>query len=164
MAGWLRPAAVSVCLLAAVYAVSVRYRPELVGMKYSLTGKSSEQCGLLEAMASARASYDQVERQNLLNHSSRTVVVDETAGLVQVETPEGRWWVPKGSEWTLSYHLAEQDRQVYGELRPGQIILDCGANIGTFTKRVAGQASLVAAIEPSPENLVMPAAQPSAGD
>jgi FkbM family methyltransferase len=81
------------------------------------------------------------------------IATDKTLGLVQVRTHNGDWWVPKGNEWTLAFHLAEQDRQIYRAIEPGQIVLDCGANIGTFAKQAARQASRVIAIEPSAENL-----------
>ena len=39
-------------------------------------------------------------------------------------------------------------------MRPGDVVLDCGANIGLFTKEaLAAGAELVVAIEPAPRNL-----------
>jgi len=55
----------------------------------------------------------------------------------------------------LIYDLAEQKRNIYGNrIRPGDVVLDAGANIGVFTRKAlwAG-ASKVVAIEPAPENL-----------
>jgi FkbM family methyltransferase len=51
--------------------------------------------------------------------------------------------------------LAEQESEVYGTRRfgvqPGDIVLDCGANIGEFTKTALKHgAKLVVAIEPAP--------------
>jgi FkbM family methyltransferase len=74
------------------------------------------------------------------------------------ETPAGRFWIPAGSQYTLPFNLAEQELDLYafGDLRvrPGDVVLDCGANVGAYTRRAldAG-ATLVVAIEPLPENL-----------
>jgi FkbM family methyltransferase len=72
-------------------------------------------------------------------------------------TPDGDWWVPAGSTEAILYDLAEQDRDIYrtaSGIRPGDVVLDCGANIGVFTKKaLAAGAGHVIAIEPAPENL-----------
>ena len=54
--------------------------------------------------------------------------------------------------------LTEQECNTYGTekqgVRPGDIVLDCGANIGVYTKKaLADGAKMVVAIEPSPENI-----------
>src|SRR5262249_42061285 len=54
---------------------------------------------------------------------------------------------------------AEQQRDIYGVnsrgVRTGDIVLDCGANVGVYTRRAldAG-AKKVIAIEPAPENIL----------
>jgi len=63
--------------------------------------------------------------------------------------------MPTASGGALIYDLAEQKRNIYGtRIRPGDVVLDAGANIGVFTRKAlwAG-ASKVIAIEPGPENL-----------
>ncbi|HYP14643.1 MAG TPA: FkbM family methyltransferase [Bryobacteraceae bacterium] len=78
--------------------------------------------------------------------------------LEQWQTPRGLFWTPTKSRYGLHFHLAEQERKIYfnGEhtIKKGDIVLDCGANIGPFT-RVAldAGASKVIAVEPAPENL-----------
>lgn len=70
------------------------------------------------------------------------------------ETPQGRFWVPAASLPRLSLVLAEQDQDIYAAdelVRPRDIVLDCGADIGTFTRKaLARGASKVVAIEPAP--------------
>jgi FkbM family methyltransferase len=71
-------------------------------------------------------------------------------------TPWGAFWAPK--ETSVPYLLAEQAVRVYGDgprrVQAGDVVLDCGANVGTFTREalLAG-ASKVVAIEPSEQNV-----------
>ncbi|MCC7498010.1 MAG: FkbM family methyltransferase [Bryobacterales bacterium] len=74
------------------------------------------------------------------------------------QTPMGSYWIPRGDDYVLPFNLAEEDRKIYGTaphfVRQGDVVLDCGANVGVFTRQAldAG-ARLVVAIEPAPENL-----------
>jgi FkbM family methyltransferase len=67
-------------------------------------------------------------------------------------TPLGEVWAPKNT--FVNINVREQVLDYYGPLRKGDVVLDCGANIGLFTRKAldAG-ASRVIAIEPSPEIL-----------
>jgi FkbM family methyltransferase len=70
-------------------------------------------------------------------------------------TPSGEYWMPTASRDGLIYDSGEQKRNIYGtRIRPGDVVLDAGANVGVFTRKAlwAG-ASKVIAIEPGPENL-----------
>lgn len=76
------------------------------------------------------------------------------------DTPRGKFWLPKGSQdsFMLPFNLAEQDQKIYGtgnrDIQPGDVVLDCGANIGVFTRSALDRgAKLVVAIEPAPENI-----------
>lgn len=81
------------------------------------------------------------------------------------ETSKGPMWAQPNAEFEFmpGSHivpalLAEQECNIYGTekqgVRPGDIVLDCGASIGPFTKKaLAAGAKLVVAIEPSPENI-----------
>ncbi|MEZ5398264.1 MAG: FkbM family methyltransferase [Bryobacteraceae bacterium] len=90
--------------------------------------------------------------------ASKRVEVDP-AGYEAWETPAGRFWIPKGSHFVLPFNLAEQEMEIYtgGEaarLRAGDVVLDCGANVGVFTRRALDKgAAKVIAIEPAPENI-----------
>lgn len=76
--------------------------------------------------------------------------------LIVWETPHGKMWAPPASPMPLL--LIEQAIDVYaatdGGVEPGDVVLDCGANIGAYSRQAldAG-ASLVIAIEPSPLNI-----------
>jgi FkbM family methyltransferase len=73
------------------------------------------------------------------------------------DTPNGRWWLPGGDPEILSILLAQQHRKIYGDagtggVRAGDIVLDCGAHIGTYVRTALNAgAKLVIAIEPSPD-------------
>jgi len=86
------------------------------------------------------------------------VVEKDPAGYHLVETPHGRWWIPAGNDFVLPFNLAEQARDIYGDggrgIRPGDIALDCGANVGVWTRTALDHgAKLVVAFEPAPENI-----------
>jgi FkbM family methyltransferase len=81
---------------------------------------------------------------------------DQGYGLWQ--TPKGNFWVPSENGKNLPYWLAHLeghiDRQGCCRVRPGDIVLDCGAHVGLFVREaIAAGASVVVAIEPAPENI-----------
>ena len=70
-------------------------------------------------------------------------------------TPRGRFWMPKASVAPIPIVLAEEEHEIYGkgprDVRPGDVVLDCGADIGTFTRRALDHgAGMVVSIEPAP--------------
>lgn len=75
------------------------------------------------------------------------------------ETPQGRYWLPEGADDEFMTTLVTEqalDIYTYGKygVRQGDVVLDCGANVGIFTRQALNKgAKLVVAIEPSPENL-----------
>lgn len=82
------------------------------------------------------------------------VVQRDPAGFELVETPKGRFWTVNHDRF-LRYTLAEQELDIYGTERsgvqPGDVVLDCGANVGVFTRTaLARGARLVVSIEPAP--------------
>ncbi len=97
-----------------------------------------------------RAKDEILEKSRLLQK--------EYEGLELYETPYGRFWAPPGSRYTLPFNLAEQAVQLYGSgahfVQKGDIVLDCGANVGVFTRFAlnAGAAKVVA-VEPAPDNV-----------
>ncbi len=73
-------------------------------------------------------------------------------------TPLGSYWVP-GTGSFLAFDLGEQETDFYGAgaqaVRRGDIVLDCGANVGAFARTALRLgAKLVVAIEPAPENVL----------
>ena len=90
--------------------------------------------------------------------ADRMRVLQNDGELVQLDTPAGPFWIPARDRPTLPEMLAEQQRDVYGtgehDVHPGDVVLDCGANVGVFTRRALKRgAKLVVAIEPSPSVL-----------
>ena len=84
-------------------------------------------------------------------------LLKEESGLELWDTPKGRFWIPKGNRFVLPFNLAEMDRQVYGSgehfIHPGDIVLDCGASDGDFTREAIGAgAAKVVSIEISPSS------------
>jgi FkbM family methyltransferase len=82
------------------------------------------------------------------------VMQRDPQGLDLVETPLGRYWTVKGDRF-LNFTLAEEAIDIYGQreegARRGDVVLDCGANIGVFTRKaLSAGARLVVAIEPTP--------------
>lgn len=81
-------------------------------------------------------------------------VVQRDGNFELVETPEGRFWTAANDRF-LKYTLAEQELEIYGSgshgVQPGDVVLDCGANNGVFTRTALLRgARLVVAIEPTP--------------
>ncbi len=74
------------------------------------------------------------------------------------ETSTGNWWVPSGSDGPTLGFAIQQREGIYGSgewgIAAGDIVLDCGANVGTYTRHAldAG-AKIVVAIEPAPVNV-----------
>ena len=74
------------------------------------------------------------------------------------DTPQGRFWIENNNFSEFTEILAEQEANIYGDqssgVRPGDIVLDCGAHVGVFTRKALGLgAKLVVAIEIAPVNL-----------
>ncbi len=114
-------------------------------------------CSWERALAAAEANPGEEAAKDRLQRGSR--LIKEDSGLRLWKTDAGAWWIPAGMEEGLWNILAEQEQRIYSDggetrLRSGDIVLDCGANVGVFTRRAldAG-ARLVVAIEPVPSNL-----------
>jgi FkbM family methyltransferase len=105
-------------------------------------------------------SFDNAKKQfNLRQYFQKNihVVSRDPAGFELWDTPRGRIWTSQG-DTILPFLLSEQEIRIYGTgdrgVHPGDVVLDCGANIGMFTKTaLASGASLVVAIEPAPQTL-----------
>jgi FkbM family methyltransferase len=114
-------------------------------------------CPLRRALDSPDEWRRQIEFKDRILAASQRVDADP-AGYELWNTPKGRYWIPKGSHFVLPFNLAEQERRIYElgdiKVRPGDVVLDCGANVGVYTHEALNAgARLVVAIEPAPENI-----------
>jgi FkbM family methyltransferase len=97
------------------------------------------------------------QAQQSLDAAIRLVRRDD-AGFSLWTTPGGEVWSPVRSEHNLARIFAERAEEIYFEdphrVRSGDIVLDCGAHIGSFTRAaLQAGAQKVVAIEVSPDNL-----------
>jgi FkbM family methyltransferase len=143
-------------LIVAAVATGAFYYPPARLSALVLAGRSPN-CPYAKAIRSADNLKRQIELKDRILNASRTIETD-AQGFRLWETPHGRYWIPEGSDFVLPFNLAEQERKIYGEgeraVRAGDIVLDCGANVGVFTRVALNNgAKLVVAIEPAPENI-----------
>ncbi|MBS1875053.1 MAG: FkbM family methyltransferase [Acidobacteria bacterium] len=142
-------------ILSASFAASAFYPPfRLLAM---VAAGRSPQCSLSQAMACAdhakqlAAAHDRlVKAMVLLEH--------DAAGYDRWRTPMGTYWIPSGDRYVLPFNLAEEALKIYGtgpqDVHQGDIVLDCGANVGVFTREaLTNGAAKVVMIEPAPENI-----------
>jgi FkbM family methyltransferase len=113
-------------------------------------------CPLSRAVQAEENQKRQIQIKDEILKASKMIARDDQ--YEQWETPKGTFWIAAGSRYVLPFNLAEQQRKIYGSgsnfVRSGDIVLDCGANIGVFVKEAldAGAKTIVA-IEPAPENI-----------
>ena len=85
------------------------------------------------------------------------IIQKEPSGYELLDTPRGWYWTSR-HEPLVGFLLAEQETQIYGDpvhgVHPGDIVLDCGADIGVYTRTALFRgAKLVVAIEPAPSSV-----------
>ncbi|RPJ59326.1 MAG: FkbM family methyltransferase [Acidobacteria bacterium] len=115
-------------------------------------------CGVSDGMAAYELWNSLRERHVKVVGSTRVVKTDPGAGLELRSTPRGQIWIPVNDVSGLEYVLAEQEAHIYGEgargVQQGDIVLDCGAYVGTFSRlALDAGAKLVVAVEPVPEKV-----------
>ena len=111
------------------------------------------------ALRTPAAAQEETNARQRIGKASRRVEADP-GGLELWETPSGRFWAPRRerSGYWLADMLAEEATgvYVYGDLRVrrGDVVLDCGANVGTFARHaLEAGAQKVVAIEPGPDSV-----------
>ena len=85
------------------------------------------------------------------------IIQKEPSGYELVDTPRGQYWTSR-HEPLVGFLLAEQETEIYGDalhgVHPSDIVLDCGADIGVYTRTALFRgAKLVVAIEPAPSSV-----------
>ncbi len=135
---------------------AVWFRETLLLAAWYAVGKSPH-CTLARALGSVAHERELVQTKDRILAASRLVRKDEHDFRLW-ETPFGPFWIPPGHDYMLPYNLAELENGIYRseevDIRPGDVVLDCGANVGAFTREALKRgARQVIAIEPAPENL-----------
>jgi FkbM family methyltransferase len=114
--------------------------------------KRDRRCPVSEVWSAMEPTRD-TEAWRLAVASVR--IVRSEGGFEELETPAGEFWAPTGEKLAVAEELEEQTHEEYGGngsgVRPGDVVMDCGASVGVFTRNALREgASLVIAIEPAP--------------
>jgi len=136
--------------------------PEIALMVAKLRGEIPD-CPW-KRVATAKADADRFIRLNTKAHAQVSVVGhDAEFGIDQVATPQRVFWVRKGEgefggasliAYLLAEHLWMTAMNPETSIKPGDVVIDCGAHVGVFTAQALRQgASKVVAIEPERVNL-----------
>ena len=142
-------------IVVALVTLAYAYSPFRLFAWFAL-GRASV-CPLENALASDQNLKTQIRDKDQILHASKLLEKDPR-GFHLWDTPAGRYWVPEGDDYVLPFNLAEQRRKIYGtgdrDVKAGDIVLDCGANVGVFTHVALERgAKTVVMIEPAPENI-----------
>jgi FkbM family methyltransferase len=144
-------------LLAAVFAASTALAITPLRLAALVLIGRSPHCPLRQAVRAESHARRLMDAKDRILAASRLLEKDP-GGFHLWQTPYGPFWIPAGADWGLPFNLAEQELKIYGTaehaVRAGDIVLDCGANVGVYTREaLRAGARLVVAIEPAPENL-----------
>jgi FkbM family methyltransferase len=147
---------IEICVGVMLFVLISVFHSQMLAAAMIALGRSPE-CPWYAALPSVSTTERQDKLAKSIAAHSKVVAKDEM-GTELWETPRGRYWIPKGSAGAIAYDLAEQQREIYGfngrGARRGDIVLDCGANVGVYTRHALDDgAKKVIAIEPAPENL-----------
>lgn len=117
----------------------------------SAAGRNPD-CGALEGY---RGLVDQERQRSVIQPlADRCKLLKKDGNLHLYATPHGEFWIPSGSDSVLPKLIAQQEAKIYGSVRPGDTVIDCGAHVGTFARQaLKGGAKLVLAVEPAPDNV-----------
>jgi FkbM family methyltransferase len=124
------------------------------GRLLTVVVQGKTRCPFGETMRSEATTRAIIAAADRIRGASR--MIREEGGLQLWETPHGRFWMPPASARMEPMVLGEMENEIYGKdryaVRHGDVVLDCGADIGTFTRTALRRgASVVVAIEPNPQ-------------
>jgi len=110
-------------------------------------------CSFHDALASHALLVDMAKAGEEIGAASKVIETD-AKGFDLVDTPMGRYWTVHNDKF-LKFTLGEEKLEIYDgaevSVKPGDVVLDCGANVGVFTRTALNRgAGLVVAIEPAP--------------
>jgi len=138
-------------------AVSAIARGILTIQGLYIYSKGESECGPVDSVKGTIQSAKLYGRVGELRHNSRLLKRENNLELWSTE--HGNYWIVNSIDMDEFYGmLAEQEINIYGSrpngVRRGDIVLDCGACIGIYTRRaLLDGARLVVAIEPAPDNV-----------
>ena len=112
------------------------------------------QCSFHDAINSHDVLINMERAGERIGAVSKVVATDPKREFELVETPMGRFWTVRNDRF-LKFTLGEEQMEIYGgddvAVHPGDVVLDCGANVGVFTRTALNRgARLVISIEPAP--------------
>lgn len=130
----------------------VIHYPTLRALGFALSGKS--QCSPWQVMKGQRYLSRRNTAAEEIARGMRLVRSQESYRLW--ETRSGAFWAPARTGRAFVEQLAEQEYGLYSSgrhsVRPGDVVLDCGASLGAFTRTaLSAGAATVVAIEPAPD-------------
>jgi len=103
-----------------------------------LVWKRDQRCSVRDAWAAVDGNRRLCERIGEIADGSRVLETDP-AGFELVEAEGKKYWIPLRNRLALAEMIGEQETDVYGTtgrgVRQGDIVLDCGANVGVYTRR-----------------------------
>lgn len=136
-------------------AVAVTICPPILGYALIVLGRKPP-CSVPSAFAGYRRALAQRAAQDREVQDSPIVAIKD--GYQLASSPVGDFWEPQVHGSAVTAQLAELDAKYMdaGDLgvHKGQVVLDCGANVGTFTRYALRHGAVrVVAIEPAAANL-----------
>jgi FkbM family methyltransferase len=160
---------VRILVLALVALAIERYAfPRLVHTGWAVVMKLSgnaPHCPWPRILAYYENLTDFAEQEGNISSAASLKAYDHTLGIGQVSVRQGSFWekrttgpVVREPRGGIPYSAAEQEwmfrHNPNQAVKHGDIVLDCGANVGVFTRFALSRgASLVTAIEPEPLNV-----------
>ena len=145
----------SYIVLQVLFVIVFAMYPPVGAVAMVLVGRGPA-CGIGESISSFYRRWGMLNRQNTAFQASR--LVKKQDGFQLISTPWGEMWEPEIKGTATVAQIAEIEGKYENfpgsPIHKGDVVLDCGANVGTETLWALKQgAGLVVAIEPSPINV-----------
>ncbi len=133
--------------LQVLWSIGMYVRPLATVRVYGIT--ESRDCPQTRATEDVASMMKRRAIRADILHSSK--LIRSEGDLRLYSTRHGDWWLPDGPTDLLPILLSDQATDIYGEIRPGDIVIDCGAHVGIFTRHALEHgAAKVIAVEPAP--------------
>jgi FkbM family methyltransferase len=128
-------------------------RPDIAGTAL-LVLNTPRDCSLGDAWSGAKRGYEISAGKEEWDRSARLLATE--GNLQQWRGNAGDWWMPATSREHIGVVFAEMAANFYGNgangVQPGDVVIDCGADIGVFTRQALNRgASKVISVEPFPD-------------